>query len=116
MGFQPPRQFPPRPHANGHGPRPVAAGVPIVGQPVELTGWFPTVSFICRCASPGVPLLLCGLGNAIRCPSCGTHWAVTKVGFDATNPQSEIMLSRVGRSDAPASAAPPPPTDPPPSE
>jgi hypothetical protein len=115
MGYQPPRQFPPRPQ-NGHGPRPSAplAAVPIVGQPIDLHTWFPTVSFSCRCQAPAVPLLAVGLGTAVRCPACGTHWGVTRLDFDAANPQSQITVSRVGRSDAPPASAPP--AEPPPSE
>ena len=57
---------------NGKGPIPFAVkeDIPILGQPLTVLAWFPTVSVVCNCEAKQ-PLLLVGLGNLSVCPQCG---------------------------------------------
>lgn len=57
---------------NGKGPIPFAVkeDIPIIGQPLTVITWFPTVSVVCNCEAKQ-PVLLVGLGNLSVCPKCG---------------------------------------------
>lgn len=57
---------------NGKGPIPFAVkeGIPIVGQPLTVVTWFPTVSVTCNCDAKQ-PVLIVGFGNLSVCPMCG---------------------------------------------
>lgn len=57
---------------NGHKPPiqfPGGSAIPIVGQPVTVKGFVPTVMLQCNCDAKE-PMLAVGVGGLCRCPAC----------------------------------------------
>ncbi len=89
-------------------------GVPLVGQRVEILGWFPTVNIACRCeAQPGI-VMLHGMDRMTACPKCGVLWRIMSI---AANPGTNEMSITVGQvvPAAPADPDAPAPVEPRPS-
>lgn len=70
-------------------PFPSASHVPIVGQPIEATGFTVVVPIVCKCERQ-VSLILVltnGQGVPVRCSGCGKLWVLgagTKVHLELT--------------------------------
>lgn len=73
--------------------RPGTVGVPIIGQPFEVKGGFPTVQIVCTCHARE-PLLLIG-ANVVRCPACGRGFACAVFSFDASTGQIGVKIGLV---------------------
>lgn len=105
---------------NGFRAMPPGGGIPLIGQPIEIWGWFPTVSFGCRCQAPQkppTPMLVAGVGSIVKCPACGAHYMIGAITMNAEQGVCEVSISRVTPTHQPATdaapAAPTPPDDPP---
>lgn len=86
-----------------------AAGVPILGIPMQVGQCAITAAVRCLCEASNLPMLIRGIDEAVFCKRCGKVYAITNVHFNrALGPHAEVQVSLVGMH---ASAAPAP--DPP---
>lgn len=65
---------------NGHTPalafKP-STGIPIIGQPFTIKGWFPTVLLICNCGKGEAVMV--PKGGAAACPACSRVFTIQAV-------------------------------------
>jgi hypothetical protein len=68
---------------NGNGRSPLAFqpknSIPIIGQPFEIRGWFPTVLLVCNC--DGKHPVMIPRGAAAQCPSCKKLYTIQQIAF-----------------------------------
>lgn len=102
-------------HHNGFRAMPPPGVVPLIGQPIEIWGWFPTVSFGCRCRvpeRPPVPVLIAGMDSVVKCPLCGAHYRIGAINMDASKGVGEVSIARVTPTNQPPAEAPETPAGP----
>ncbi len=56
-------------------PFPGSGPVAIVGQPLTVVTWFPTVLATCNCEAKS-PILIVGFGSIYLCPACGRGFRI----------------------------------------
>lgn len=85
------------------GIRPVSQ-IPILGQPVEIHGWFPTVMVTCKCVNQ--PLLIVGLDAVAECPQCHAHYRVEVISMSRQTNEATVSIGRVVAAPVPALGQP----------
>lgn len=77
-------------------PRSRRQPIPVIGEPLVIHSWFPTVSIGCKCnpTSP-VPILLVGNEHVAECPSCHAHYRIGKITMDITTNEASLAIAKV---------------------
>lgn len=52
-------------------------GIPLVGQPFTIKGWFPTVLLTCNCE--GKEPVMIPRGGAAQCPACKNIYTIRQI-------------------------------------
>lgn len=65
-------------------------GIPIVGQPFQVKGGFPTVSIQCTCPGKDAVLLIANAPGI--CPSCKRGFVVTSFTFTGQTGQIQVNI------------------------
>ncbi len=86
--------FPPPNNGQHRAPsRPTAIpsdGIPIIGQPFQVKGGFPTVQIQCSCDARE-PILLIGNGHS-QCPHCHRAFTIATFQFVAQTGQIQVAI------------------------
>lgn len=68
-------------------------GIPIIGQPCQIKGGFPTVSVQCNCAGRDAVLLVGSTPGA--CASCKRTFIIAGFAFNAQSGQIQVNIGLV---------------------
>ena len=78
----------------------------MIGQPIEIYGWFPTVSFGCKCRAaeggPPVSMLIAGMDSTGKCSACGANYRIGAIQMDAQKKEGTVSIMRVVPKGTPA--------------
>ncbi len=87
-------------HTNGR-PLPFQKSeIPIVGQQIQIHGWFPTVLVTCKCVPTAAPLMIVGHEAVATCQSCGNQYALTSLAFNRAAGSGSLTVGQVGKAPA----------------
>lgn len=76
----------------------VRQDVPIIGQPMTVVGWFPTVNVVCNCGQHQ-PLLIVGFNAPSVCPHCRNGYVLQAVAQDARTGQQPSFHVAIARAE-----------------
>lgn len=94
MSNHPFKSFKGNGHGNGATPAKIQHdGIPIIGQPFQVKGGFPTVSLQCGCAGRDAVLLV-GSSPA-QCASCKRAFVIASFAFNAQTGQIQVNIGLV---------------------
>lgn len=80
-------------HGHSHPAAPMAGpGVPILGQPFVLKGWFPTIQLVCNCGAHEPVLIVGGPGSAGHCPACKKAFVYQGLQMDPVTQQLQLNI------------------------
>jgi hypothetical protein len=72
--------------------------VPILGQPCQVHGWFPTIMLTCTCRPAPKPLMLVGLAGYATCPDCHQRFALKALTHDGATGNGSVNLVAIGKA------------------
>lgn len=88
-------------HGNGDKPpipfpAAAAAGIPILGLPFTLEGWFIQILITCKCETPKPVLLIGQPGSAGGlCPACKQGYLLQTIGIDPRTGKPHFQIAMV---------------------
>lgn len=100
MSNHPFKSFTGNGHGNGATPSKIQHdGIPIIGQPFQIKGGFPTASLQCGCAGRDAVLLVGSSPG--QCASCKRAFVIAKFVYDAQTGRIDVNIGLVQQQEQP---------------